>query len=200
MEATFHAWAAEDYAAHLAATEAGRSSLDDFRQVLAQPELQEYTEAIGQPADGWTPGQVASLGRVHLLASERSLGVLRIPVGRAPSPGDRAADRVALAILGTLFTTLVYDAPADDGDGLFSWDERIADQLPGGWTNSAPLAIGPVDASRTLLHLTDRGTVARWPQGSPDVWLFGFPSFTSWFEWREESFASVLGDSGTDQP
>lgn len=197
MGTTFDVWAAEDYAAQLEATEDGRSLLKDFRDALNHPHLQDYISAIGQPADGWTPGQVASMGRIHLLFAEDRIGVMRIPVGSPPSSGNRAADRAALEKLGELFTVLVYDQTTDeDGDGLFAWDQRLAEKLPGGWTNSAPFAIGSTDASRTLLHLTDRGSVLRWPEGSSELWLFGFTSFTRWFEWREESFQFALSEDG----
>jgi hypothetical protein len=199
--ATFHAWAAEDYAAHLEQTEDGRRLLAEYRERFAQQDLRPLLDAIGQPeGDNWTPGQVATQGRVQDLLVDERLRATFIPLGSEPSsPTDLDADRAALGRLGELFTTLVHDRVDDHGSGLIAWDPRIADQLPGGWAKSAPLVVGHTEPSRTLLHLTDKGVVARWPHGSDGLWVFGFDKFTTWVEWCEESFTHLLEDGGNDQ-
>ena len=197
MEATFHQWAAEDYAAQLEQTEAGRRRMAEYRDRFEQQDLRPTLDAIGQPVcDQWTPGQVATLGRVQDLMLDGRLQAMLIPLGSEPSsPTDLDVDRSVLDRLGELFTTLVHQQVDDCGNGIIAWDPRIAHQLPGGWTKSAPLVIGNTDPSRTLLHLTDKGVVARWPHGSDDLWLFGFEKFTTWFEWCDESFTHLLDDA-----
>jgi hypothetical protein len=199
--ATFHAWAAEDYAEQLEKTEDGRNRLAEYRERLTQPDMRPVFDAIGQTEDDhWTAGQVATAGRVHDLLVVGQLKAILIRVNHAPSrPTDLEADRVALAGLSDLFTTLVHDRIDDAGNGLIAWGPSIAHQIPGGWAKSAALVIGHTDPSRTLLHLTDKGVVVRWPYGSQDLWVFGFDKFTTWVEWRDESFAHLLGDGADDQ-
>jgi hypothetical protein len=199
--ATFHAWAAEDYAEQLEKTEDGRERLAEYRERIAQPDLRPVFDAIGQTEDDqWTAGQVATMGRVHDLLAVGQLKCILIRLNYTPSrPTDLEADRAALSGLGDYFTTLLHKRIDDDSSGLISWDPGIAHQIPGGWGKTAALVIGDTEPSRTLLHLTDKGVVARWPHGSEDLWVFGFDKFTTWVEWRDESFALLVGDGASDQ-
>lgn len=180
-----HARQAEEFARLLRQTPDGCKALDSCQQLLEDPEQREFTAAVGQPYDGWTDGQLSSLGQIAALYAGDQFDVIRIRVGAAP--GDSPdVHRARLKRLPDLFVTLVYDRPTDAGDGVLSWRPQAAAGLPCGWANSAPLAIGYADASSTFQHLTERGVAARWPSGSPDIWLFGFTSFTSWVTWKHE--------------
>lgn len=201
METPFHVWAADAYAAELQQTEEGREDFATYRAEQTDPELAEYVAAIGQPPGGWTDGQIAAFGRLHtLFANNGPLNAFCVPVPAAPSdPVDRSADRATLQSLPEYFTAVVHDEPGnrdDDSDGILSWTPEIAAKIPGGWADPlCALDIGPIDASRTLLRLIDCPVTARWPAGSPVLWLFGFARFTDWLAWTEDSFAFVVPDT-----
>jgi hypothetical protein len=199
MPTTIHARAAEEFALRLQQTEEGRRILAGYHELVKDPSHKEYVDAIGQPYTGWDIGQVAVLGKVHTLFANGLIGSIRVKVGAEPSQdAARDANRAKLQQLPDCFVTMVHDGLSHDGDGIFSWQPAVAEDLPGGWAKSAPLEIGHTDASRTFIHLAEHGVIARWPYGSEDIWLFGFTTFSLWAEWHYESF-SFLEDGSVGQ-
>lgn len=177
-----HVRASLQFARRLLCTEEGRKDLADTQRLLDDPEQQEYVNAVAQPYDGWSIGQVAALGRFNALFHLDVVKAVCVPVGAVPCvDGGQERNRAALRQgLPSCFTALVPDTDGPQGKGTLSWHPAAGSQMPGAWTTSAPLAIGYADASQTLQHLFDFGMVARWPHRSTDLWVFGFTVFTAW--------------------
>jgi hypothetical protein len=179
-----HAQAAEEFARLLRQTENGRRTLSECRNFLEDADNHDFVSAVGQPYDGWTDGQLSVLGQIAALYQESGLKLIRIRVGDPPSKSP-AINRGRLATLSGCFTTALYDWPIPgEGEGMLGWRPEVIPDLPCGWVKRVRLSIGYADASMTLLHMVERGAVARWPRGCEDVWLLGFQSFTSWLDWK----------------
>jgi hypothetical protein len=189
MGRALHAQVAENYGRKLRQTEEGRALLASYRDMIEDRSGIDYTNAIGQPYGGWTDGQVAAYSRVHHMVATGKVAKLTIPVDASPGrDADREGNQRRLTEgLPPEFTAKVYAGNSHDGDALLSWpQEAVMPWIDGygneserplcAWTNSAPLEIGHTDASRTFLHLTEDGIVARWPYGSDDIWLFFYES------------------------
>ncbi|EGE40753.1 hypothetical protein GTY83_06880 [Streptomyces sp. SID4928] len=185
MARAIHAQVAENYARKLRGTEDGRELIASYRDMIEDRAGIDYTHAIGQPYGGWTDGQVAAYSRVHYLIATGKVIKLIVPVGSSPGrDADRVGNQRRLTEgLPVEFVATVYEGNSHDGDARLSWPQDAVMPWIDGygkemerplcpWADSAPLEIGYTDASRTFLHLTEGGIVARWPYGSDDIWLF----------------------------
>lgn len=187
MARAIHAQAAERRGRELRETEEGRALLASYRNMIEDRTGIDYTNAIGQPYGGWTDGQVAAYSSVHYLVATGKVSKLTVPVGATPGrDADREGNQRKLTEgLPPEFSAEIYDGNSHDGDALLSWPQDTAMPWIDGfgneserplceWTNTAPLEIGHTDASRTLLHLTEGGILARWPYGSDSIWILHY--------------------------
>lgn len=196
MTLTHHASAAQCLADRLGQTSDGRAVLASYRKLIADSEARLYVRAIGQPFSGWTDGQVAALAKVDAFITSGQVRTALIPVGARPGRDvDREGNRAKLRRgLPPEFSAEVEDALNHFGDGSLAWTDTPMPWTRGEgaepsaplstWCTGAPLEIGHTDASRSLLHLLESGSLARWPYGSEDVWLFWFDRFDDWTAWR----------------
>lgn len=200
MPGTMHEQVMDAWAEGLRKTSEGRAVLDTYRDMIEDESGIAYTNAIGQPYNGWPDGQVAAYARVHYLVASGAVRQLAVPVGAKPGQdADRSGNQDKLnAGLPPEFTAEIYQGNSHDGDALLSWPQDAAMPWIDGlgneeqgplceWSGSAPLEIGYTYASRTFLHLFDTGIVARWPYESEDIWLFFFGTFEGWLNFRSLS-------------
>lgn len=200
---TTHVNAAATLANTLRATEDGRAHLDACRSAVLHPATRSFTDAIGQPYNGWNEGQLAAYGCIDRLVAEGAVHKVRIPVDAVPGRDrDREGNQRKLADgLPPAFTAELCEGTSHHGDALLSWAADLMMPWVDGnsletegpltdWTHTAPLEIGHTDASRTFLHLLESGIIARWPYRSADLWVFFFPTRATYLQWRQSAAVS----------
>lgn len=159
-----------------------------------------YADSLGSSAryapNKWPLHQHAAFVQIHSMIGAGDVAYTCIGTGGVPgSDADRLGN--ARKLVGTIDP---FQAELDmhqngaDSDGILHWDGPLkisrstrAHFYPSACRNetyslvtypttrdagSAPLEVGDSWPSRTLLHLWEEGTVARWPYGSELIWLF----------------------------
>ena len=115
---------------------------------------------------------------VHTLICNGTFLVADIPVGRGPSRDK--SKHINRAILGGLDGkfTAEFRGGFGDSDGFLSWRDELRVHDPNHVTafeylcipaRQVPLEVGFTSASRTLMHLTQEGAIARWPYGHDHI-------------------------------
>lgn len=125
--------------------------------------------------------------QIHGGLCDGTIASCAIPVGEVPGADrDVSGNNEKLSKLPAGFSARFdpdYGRGADS-DGRIAWDFELGAHstriLDGGehenlkvWISpgKAPLEVGITEASRTLLHLGERGRVCRWPYGSKEMLL-----------------------------
>jgi hypothetical protein len=183
---------------HLLGDADGVEALRRARQGLQDDTWgEEYTDAIGQhglfPSTSWPMEQVAAFAHVHAMVYGGSVAECRIGTRRGPlRDAERESNAAILTELPRPFRAAVSMRQNNaEHDGILAWDEpvwvtlatEIIDHRPDGTTapffvtftippGHAVLEIGSSLPSRTLAHLTESGSVARWPYGWNRIRLF----------------------------
>lgn len=140
----------------------------------------------------WPPHQVAALTHVLDGLAYGRIVRRRIQVGATPGPdADRQGNAVKLKAVGQPFRTqLSMSQNGADSDGTFSWEQPInlwralgvrLLQEKGIYGSlhapfevkpwKVPLEVGYTLPSRTLMHLTVEGAVARWAYDDTEICL-----------------------------
>lgn len=155
---------------------------------------EEQLAPIGQTLYGpksWGPEQVACWLAVHADLMGGRFAEVRIEVGAEPgADGDRRANAEKLEDLPAPFTAHVdLRQNGGDQDGSLTWSEpiRVSRSTGKGYEEDGqtfpylerclvpprcvPLEIGTTLPSRTRLHMDQDSGVARWPYGSPFIFL-----------------------------
>jgi hypothetical protein len=142
-------------------------------------------DAFGQPyRDCWSVGQLATLARLLLFHGSGQLFESRHKVGDAPSL-DRYRDvnqRKLDRLQGLIRATVDRTQHGAEGDGIVEWASSLVGRgLDGSQvvtneiaTGRTVLEIGHTSCARTMMHLIDRGSVARWAYFAEDLvilWL-----------------------------
>lgn len=159
-----------------------------------------YADALGSSArfasKRWPLHQHAAFLELHALIGSGRVAFTYIGTGGTPgSDADRVGNAAKLEGTCPPFQASLsakQNCASRDGElrwaeeleisrptGLYFYEdscERAAQTpmvrpatRPAGW---APLEVGDSWPSRTLMHLWQHGTVARWPYGSNLIWLF----------------------------
>lgn len=206
-----HQQAAELMAEKWASTPEGRDRLGNAYLMQRDSRLEKTTRIFGQPYGGWTMGQLYSLYTLAMLDMGGHLLATNFRLGETPSrDADRSKNQQALNRLPKGVEAVVDPSQRNgDFDGDFAWSIDLpAIQFYGdGQNNSiscedgsswAPLEIGYTDASRTLLHLAQFHTVARWPYGDEYLTLLVLTPWDAIDAWRHPDTApnEVLQDAG----
>lgn len=159
-----------------------------------------YADALGSSArftpKQWPLHQHAAFLRLHALIGSGQVAYTYISTGGTPGPDrDREGNAAKLSKTRHPFEArLDMDQNGADADGTLIWRESLRISRPTGdfyyadgchrsgqsilhcpavrVPGSAPLEVGDSWPSRTLMHLLQYKSVARWPYGSKLIWLF----------------------------
>lgn len=159
-----------------------------------------YADALGSSArfrpEKWPLRQHAAFVELHALIGSGEVTYTCISTGGTPGPDvDRAGNAAKLAETHPRFKAwLDMEQNGADSDGSLKWAEPLKVSRPTGEffypssckeadqsiltyptmvePGSAPLEVGDSWPSRTLMHIRQYGSVARWPYGSELIWLF----------------------------
>lgn len=159
-----------------------------------------YADALGSSAryspKRWPLHQHAAFVYLHSLIGAGDVAYTCISAGGTPGPdADREGNAALLAETHPTFEAwLDMEQNGADSDGTLSWSEPLKVSRPTGVfyypsvcrdaeqsilaypamvkPGNAPLEVGDSWPSRTLMHLKQYGSVARWPYGSNLIWLF----------------------------
>ena len=152
-----------------------------------------FVEACFQHWWGTTPAELWAFSQLWMWRVAGELCICRVSVGSEPGPDhDKVGNQQKLTTgLPQDFLAEVRNGPGGGNDGEFVWNRELqltrttlqpdeSDKVELwpyaiGWS---PLEIGYTKVERTLLHLYQEGTVARWPYGSKQVVLMAMhPSY-----------------------
>jgi hypothetical protein len=152
-----------------------------LQQMIAGEYRQGYVDVVVQKAlnqrydiyDAWVFAQI------HCMSQTGDIQILSVELGHTPAD-DKAVTKnnAALAELPAPFQA-TFHGGLDDFDGEVTWNEPVITRA-GRWSPGvAPLEVGTTRSATTWLHLCQRRWLARWPYGSPDVYVI---------QWKPEAW------------